>query len=167
MHMADLTGLMAYARSRTGELLEAVAATGRADEALRWRPGPGRANLGWQFMHLAATDHRFETLRLQGIPATDTALAGGYGFGSTPNDAPPNLAEIRATLDRTRAALLKFLATLPEASIDQFPPAPPAGGPVPPARTFREWLTMLAWHEGHHHGQAQLTLNLWKAAHPQ
>jgi uncharacterized damage-inducible protein DinB len=27
-------------------------------------------------------------------------------------------------------------------------------------------LQVVAWHEAHHQGQAHITLNLWKAAHP-
>lgn len=167
MTIADLTGLLAFSRGRIDELAGAIAATGRADDVLRWRPGPGRANLGWQLLHVAATDHRFETVRLQGKPATEAALVADYGFGSAPNDAVPGIEEIVATLARTRASLLAFLGTLPDSALDQRPPAPPPGAPAPPSRTFREWLTLLAWHEGHHHGQAHLTFNLWKAAHPE
>ena len=166
MNVADFVPMLAFTRGRIEELVDAVAATGRAEEVLAWRPGPGRANLGWQLMHVAATDHRFLTLRFQGIPPTEPEFAKAYGFGSTPSDVPPSLEEIRRTQAKHRQALLALLAKLPADGLDQYPPAPPAGMPVPPPRTFREWLTLLVWHEAHHHGQCHLTLNLWKAAHP-
>ena len=31
--------------------------------------------------------------------------------------------------------------------------------------TIRDVLHILSWHEAHHHGQAHLTLNLYRAAH--
>ena len=30
--------------------------------------------------------------------------------------------------------------------------------------TLQQVIELIAWHEGHHHGQAHLTLNLFKAA---
>jgi len=55
-----------------------------------------------------------------------------------------------------------LLATLAEFSDDQL-------GEIPPALAQRGWplltvLHVIAWHEGHHQGQAHLTLNLFKAS---
>ena len=81
-----------------------------------------------------------------------------FAYRSTPDDDIPTPAQIRSTLDARRERLLDYARTLSDEVLDELPPL---GGEW----TYREALKELAWHEGHHHGQAQLTWNLYKGAH--
>jgi hypothetical protein len=110
-------------------------------------------------MHIAATDDRHLNARMRGGEPASPELVRRFAGGSTPDDEVPTLAQVREYVEGQRAALLAHLRTLSEAQIEQKPneQAP---------WTYREWIEVLAWHESHHHGQAHLTFNLYKAAHP-
>ena len=67
--------------------------------------------------------------------------------------------EIHDVLDNSRQHLLSTISTFDDADLET----------VPQHYSDRGWtlakiLEVIAWHEAHHHGQAHLTLNLWKAA---
>jgi uncharacterized damage-inducible protein DinB len=150
-------------RQMTLSLLETIEKSGAdVQQALTWQPGPGRAHIGWQLMHIAATDDRYLNFRLLGKPVErvdDPALVNTFGGGSTPTPANvPAPEQIRATLARTRAKMIAHVQALDPAKLDikPFPDAP---------RTNRTAFQFLAWHEAHHQGQAHLTWNLYKAAH--
>jgi uncharacterized damage-inducible protein DinB len=149
-----------FARGRTLDLLKSVEALGPelSAKALAWRPGPGRAHIGWQLMHIAATDDRYLAVRIKNTTPTDPDFCARYAGGSVPADETVNPADIRNRLEKYRAALLSFVAGIDPSNLDEkpFPDSP---------RTLRESLVLLAWHEGHHQGQAHITLNLFKAAH--
>lgn len=153
----DLAGMMRFVRVRTTGLLDAVAALPDPAKALGWRPGPGRAHVAWQLMHLAATDDRHLNVRMKGGTAAEPEYVRRFAGGSTPDDDVPPVAEVRRYLDERRAALLAHLATLSAADL-LAKPTPEAPWP------YGEWFQVLIWHEAHHHGQAHLTLNLHKAA---
>ena len=60
---------------------------------LAWRPGPGRAHIGWQAMHCAATHDRYLNVGLRGGQPRDAALVANFAGGSTPSDQKvPDLA---------------------------------------------------------------------------
>jgi hypothetical protein len=124
--------------------------------ALGWRPGPGRAHVAWQLMHVAATDDRHLNVRMRGGEAAEPEFVRRFAGGSTPDDQIPPARLIREYLTTQREALLAHLRALSEADLERKPneQAP---------WTYREWVEVLAWHEGHHQGQAHLTLNLYKA----
>ena len=82
-----------------------------------------------------------------------------FAGGSTPDDNIPTLDEIRRYLVARRQEMLDHIRSLDEA---QLPKKPNEQAPW----TYVEWIRLLAWHEAHHQGQAHLTLNLYKAAHP-
>jgi hypothetical protein len=80
--------------------------------ALGWRPGPGRAHIAWQAMHLAATHDRYLNVLLKGGVPEDDQLVKDFAGGSTPSDTKvPTLGEIRKKLDANLAALRAFAAT--------------------------------------------------------
>ncbi len=81
-----------------------------------------------------------------------------FAGGSVPDDAVPELADIRRYLTERRAALLEHLQSLDDGQLEQ---KPNAAAPW----TYREWVKVLTWHEAHHQGQAHLTFNLYRAAH--
>lgn len=156
MTKAALLEFFEFNRKKTLELLDKLAKEPRAQEILGWRPGPGRAHIAWQLMHIAATDDRHVHVRMQGRQPHDESLVKRFAGGSTPDDQIPTLDEIRSYLLSQRQAFLDHYARLGEADL--------ANKPRPEAPwTYHEWIKVLAWHEAHHHGQAHLTFNLYQA----
>jgi uncharacterized damage-inducible protein DinB len=148
-------------RTRTLALLDTIEKLPDPRAALGWRPGPGRAHIAWQLMHIGVTEELFATERLAPHkPGAFTELWPRFRGGSTPDDNIPSAAEIRRVLAEGREHLL---ATLSDFGDDRL-------GEVPEALkerklTIRDVLHILGWHEAHHQGQAHITLNLYKAAH--
>ncbi len=158
MNAADLVNLLELPRRKTLELLDAIARTPDPAAVLGWRPGPGRAHLAWQLMHIAATDDRHLNVRMKGGTARDPERVRRFAGGSVPDDDIPSVEEIRRYLSDRRQDMLDHLRTLRD---DQLPTKPTPEAPW----TYQEWIHVLAWHEGHHQGQAHLTLNLYRATH--
>jgi hypothetical protein len=157
MNQRDLAWLMEFARKKTDELIAAIEKEPDPQKMLGWRPGPGRAHIAWQLMHVGATDDRHLNFRMTDGKIVREDYVKRFGGGSTVDDDIPPLAEIRRYLSERRAAILAHLAALPDAALTT--------KPKPDAMwAYDEWYRLLAWHEGHHHGQAHLTLNLYKAA---
>ncbi len=154
-----MLALLKASRQRTLDTLQKIEAEPDPGAVLRWRPGPGRANVAWQLMHAGATEELFATERL--IPGSKAAfgdLIPRYQGGSTPDDNVPPPAQIRQFLGDTRAHLEATLRRYRDDQLDQIPePIAERGW------TMRTVLQVLAWHEAHHQGQAHLTYNLWKA----
>lgn len=146
-------------RDRTLGLLDKVGQQPDPQQVLAWRPGPGRAHIGWQLMHIAITEELFATERLTPDRQPGFAeLLPRFRGGSTPDDQPPTADEIRRVLDESRAHLLATLADYGDARLAEVPPALAAR-----KLTVRDVLAVLGWHEAHHQGQAHLTLNLYLA----
>ena len=109
-------------------------------------------------MHIAATDDRHLNARMKGGEPISSDFVRRFAGGSTPDDATPALAEIRRYMDERRADLLKHLKGLSDADLPN--------KPNPQAQwNYEQWFKVLSWHEAHHHGQAHLTFNLYRAAH--
>lgn len=160
--MSELNTLLAgleFSRNRLLGLLESIEKSGQdVATVLAWRPGPGRAHLGWQAMHCAATHDRYVNVRLKGGAAQDAALVEKFAGGSTPSDTDvPTLADIRDKLASHFENMKSFLKTADLNQKTEFP-----GGVV---RTIGESVQLLTWHEAHHQGQMHLTWNLYKGAH--
>ena len=156
MNNADLEQLLNLSRRRTLDLLDAVAAAADPAAVLGWRPGPGRAHLAWQLMHVAATEDRHLNVRMTARPPAEPDLVRRFASGSVPDDDVPPLAIVRRYLTDRRDALLAHLRSLPAAALaakpnDQAPYA------------YHDWFQVLALHEAHHLGQAHLTVNLYRA----
>ncbi len=150
----------AFYRKRTLDLLDKIAAEPDPTAVLGWRPGPGRAHIGWQLMHIGVTEEIFATERLNPArPAAFTDLWPRFRGGSTPDDNIPTVDEIRTVLAESREHLLETLATYPEDRLEEIPAALQARG-----LTVRDCLYVIGWHEAHHHGQAHITFNLYKAS---
>jgi hypothetical protein len=109
-------------------------------------------------MHVAATDDRHLYARMRSGQPREPEHVRRFAGGSTPDDTIPTLEEIRRYLADRRGELLAHLEQLDEAALDAKP-----NDQAP--WVYREWFQVLAWHEAHHHGQAHLTLNLYRAAH--
>ena len=148
-----------FNRPRTLGLLDKIEAERESQKVLGWRPGPGRAHIAWQLMHIGITEELFATERL--VPGTKPAfadLAPRFKGGSTPDDEIPQASLIRRVLSESREHLLQTLSRFSDKDL----------GVIPEAFKERKMalvdiLNIIAWHEAHHQGQAHITLNLYKA----
>jgi hypothetical protein len=150
MTFADLIEVLDFSRQKTLALLDTLAKQPNPQAVLGWRPGPGRAHVAWQLMHIAATDDRHVHVRMTGGQPREPELVRRFAGGSTPDDSVPTLDDIRRYLTSQRAEVLDHVKKLPDSALatkpnDQAP------------WTYREWLKILAWHEAHHQGQAHIS----------
>jgi uncharacterized damage-inducible protein DinB len=148
-----------YNRTKTLATLDKVAAEPDPRRVLAWRPGPGRAHIGWQLMHVAITEDLFASERL--APEKQgkfTALWPRFRGGSTPDDDVPSLDTIRQTLEVSRASLLDTLSQIGDERLGEIP-----ASLAERKLTIQDVLHILGWHESHHQGQAHITFNLYKA----
>lgn len=162
MDAQTLLAALEFSRARLLGILDTIEKSGQDPvKVLSWRPGPGRAHIGWQAMHCAATHDKYLNFGiLQGSPK-DAELVTNFGGGSTPSDTNvPDLALIRKKLAAAYEPLKKFASEQTPQSLERLAPGP--GGKM---RSLGEAITLLAWHEAHHQGQIHLTWNLYKAAH--
>lgn len=149
-----------FNRQRTLALLDTIEKEPRPQEVLAWRPGPGRAHIGWQLMHVAVTEEIFATERLAPEkPRQHEALWPRFRGGSTPDDDVPTAAQIRQVLAEARESMLATLSTFDESRLGEIPP-----GLAQRKLSLLDVLHIIGWHEGHHQGQAHITLNLYRAA---
>jgi hypothetical protein len=155
----DLIEMLDFNRTKTLAFIDGLAKVGDVQKALAWRPGPGRAHIAWQLMHIAATDDRHVHVRMgpPGGQPQDAEFVRRFAGGSTPDDEIPSVDVIKAYLDAQRKNVTAFLKTLDAKTLltkpnDQAP------------WNYADWVKVLAWHEAHHQGQAHLTLNMYKAA---
>ena len=152
-----------FNRSRTLAKLDEIAKLPDPQSVLGWRPGPGRAHIAWQLMHIGITEELFATERLVvGAKPGFADLVPRFKGGSTPDDEIPAAGLIRRVLEESRAHLLATLSTFNDQDLGAVPEALPE-----PMRqrmpTIMHVLQIIAWHEPHHQGQAHITFNLWKA----
>lgn len=158
MNASDLQSILDRSRRKTLEMLDSIAHRPDPAVILGWRPGPGRAHIAWQLMHIAATDDRHLNVRMTGSQAREPGFVQRFAGGSVPDDDLPSLDVLRQYLTERRHDLLEHLRGL---SPEQLMAKPTPEAPW----TYHEWFQVLAWHEAHHHGQAHLTLNLYRALH--
>jgi len=154
------TGIWQANRARTLTALDAIAELPNSVDVLGWRPGAGRAHIGWQLMHIGVAEELFASERIPGTPSEDAETVARFRGGSTPDDDIPSVDDIRRLLETSRERLLKVISQFTDDDLDT----------VPEPMQQRGWtlgtiLQVLAWHEPHHQGQAHITLNLWKADH--
>lgn len=148
-----------FNRTRTLGLLDKIDALPRPGEALFFRPGPGRAPMGWQLMHVGITEEIFATERL--APEKSHAFAElwpRFRGGSVPDDQPLDSRELRNVLEQSRKHLFDTLNRFTDANLGDIPAALRDRG-----LTMLDVLHILSWHEAHHQGQAHITFNLYQA----
>jgi len=150
-----------FYRGRTLGLLDNIEKLPNAQEVLAWRPGSGRAHIGWQLTHVGVTEEIFASERLAPHKAgAFTELWPRFRGGSTPDDDVPSPAVIRRVLNEGREHLLATLADFGDDRLEEIPAAL-----AERKLTVRDVLYILGWHEAHHQGQAHITFNLYKASH--
>lgn len=145
-------------RTKTLAKLDEIAKLPNPALVLGWRPGPGRAHLAWQFLHIGITEELFATERLMGTVPAFPDMIPRFRGGSTPDENIPEIDRIRDVLDASRTHLRQTISTLQESDLTVIPPAMKERG-----LNIGQILQLLSWHEAHHQGQAHITLNLWKA----
>jgi uncharacterized damage-inducible protein DinB len=149
----------AFYRQRTLALLDRIAQEPNPRAVLAWRPGVGRAHVGWQLVHIGVTEDIFASERLapdkKGLFAD---LWPRFRGGSMPDDDVPAIETIRHVLSQSRASLLDTLARYGDERLGEIPAAL-----AERKLTILDVLHLVGWHEAHHHGQAHITLNLYKA----
>lgn len=157
-YIENVLSLYEMNRERTLATLDAIAEMDNPDAVLAWRPGPGRAHIGWQLMHVAVTEELFATERLLGTAPGMGNLIERFRGGSTPDENVPTVDALREALASTREHLFATFRQLSDNDLDNVPaPLQERGW------TLRKTLQIICWHEAHHQGQAHITLNLYKA----
>jgi uncharacterized damage-inducible protein DinB len=148
-----------FYRKRTFDLLSKIEQEPEPPRVLGWRPGPGRAHIAWQLMHIGVTEEIFATERLAPHKAGQwTELWPRFRGGSTPDDNTPSAGEIRELLLASRQHLLHTLKEYGDDRLSEVPEALKARN-----LTVRDVLSLIGWHEAHHQGQAHITYNLYRA----
>ncbi|HWY87239.1 MAG TPA: DinB family protein, partial [Gemmataceae bacterium] len=84
MTFADLIEILDFNRQKTLALLENLAKQPNVPAILGWRPGPGRAHVAWQLMHIAATDDRHVHVRMTGGQPQEPELVRRFRFLGLP-----------------------------------------------------------------------------------
>lgn len=159
--VATQTEVYRFNRNRTLALLDSIEQLPDPQGALAWRPGPGRAHIGWQLMHIGVTEEIFASELLAPDKAGQwTDLWPRFRGGSTPDDNVPTPNEIRDVLAGARERMLDTLSLYGDDRLTEIPEALKARN-----LTVRDVLYIIGWHEAHHQGQAHAVLNLYKAAH--
>jgi uncharacterized damage-inducible protein DinB len=149
----------AFHRARTLSLLDKIDQESDPQAVLSWRPGEGRAHIGWQLMHVGITEEIFAAERLAQKHGTWTDLWPRFRGGSTPEDTAPQAAQIREVLEGSRAHLHETLRDLEGIDLESLPVGWKDRG-----LSIRQVLALIGWHEAHHQGQAHITYNLYRAA---
>jgi DinB superfamily len=161
MDQATILASLDFSRARLNGTLDAIEKAGQdPKKVLGFRPGPGRAHIGWQFMHCAATHDRYLNVRLKGGVEADAKFVATYAGGSMPSDQiVPTFAEIRERLEATYKPFREYVASQKSSDMDRQIPFPNNT-----SRSLGESLILMAWHEAHHQGQIHITWNIYKAA---
>ena len=149
-----------FNRGRTLGLLDRIEQMAEPQAVLGWRPGPGRAHIGWQLTHIGVTEELFAVDRLAKKEGQFQQLWDRFKGGSTPDDDIPTAGQIRDVLAGGREGLLATLSEQAEGKLDDIVWEARDGRRL----TLRATLQIINWHEAHHQGQAHITLNLYNAA---
>jgi hypothetical protein len=161
MDRDTLLAQLDFTRSRLLATLDSIEKSGQdLNKVMSYRPGPGRAHIGWQFMHCAATHDRYLNANIHKAPPKDEKLVSDFAGGSTPSDQNvPTAALIREKLTETFTPFREFIASMRDEDL-----AVKFVGRDGKERTLGEAIVLMAWHEAHHQGQIHLTWNIYKAA---
>jgi hypothetical protein len=161
MDRDTLLAQLDFSRTRLLATLDAIEKSGQdVSKVLAYRPGPGRAHIGWQFMHCAATHDRYLNANIRKTAPKDEKLVNDFAGGSTPSDQNvPTASQIREKLTQTFTPFREYVASLRAEDL-----AAKFVGRDGKERSVGEAITLLCWHEAHHQGQIHLTWNIYKAA---
>src|SRR5437868_3995299 len=115
-----------FNRPRTLAVLDRIEKENDPRTVLGWRPGPGRAHIAWQLMHIGITEELFATERLVvGAKPAFTDLVPRFKGGSTPDDEIPAASLIRRVLEESRAHFLQTISRFSDTDLSKTPEAMP------------------------------------------
>ena len=150
-----------FNRSRVLAMLDDIDQLDDPAEALGWRPGDGRAHIAWQMMHVGISEEIFATDWIaQSDDSPHRDKWSRFRGGSTPDDDIPSLEEIRTVLADGRRQLLEKLDGYDDSQLDDIVWH---HEDMNVDFSLLTVLHIIGYHEGHHQGQAHITLNLYKA----
>lgn len=155
-----ISQLLEFNRIMTLKMLDEIDQLNDPLSALAHRPGPQRAHIAWQLMHVAITEELFATDRLRKTPSDLTDWFPQFQKGSIADSNIPSVDVIRTILAQSRKNLLETISLITEEELDQVP-----AGLADRGWTNQTALQIICWHEPHHQGQAHLLFNSWKAEH--
>ncbi len=153
--------VMDFCRTRTLATLDEIAKLSDPLAVLGWRPGAGRAHIGWQLTHIGITEELTATERMLEVLPAFADMVPRFKFGSVPDDNIPSVDLIREVLTESRQHVHGCFSRLSDSDLETIPNWYRERG-----WNIRRILQLLIWHEAHHQGQAHMTFNLWKANHP-
>src|SRR5580658_273859 len=112
MDKNTLIAALDFSHTRLLDELATIEKSGQdMTKVLAWRPGPGRAHLGWQFTHCAATHERY--VKKQTNEPMDERLVADFAGGSTPSDSNvPTVETIRPLLESKYQAFKAWVSRL-------------------------------------------------------
>lgn len=144
MEIRSVEGFLGYfegIRQRTRRVVERI-----PDEAIEWRPAPGRFSFGDLIRHLGATERWMFAENVAGRPSRYP----GHG-----PELAPDPEAVRAYLDRMHAEAVEIFRSLSDHEL--------RGRCLTPAgieMTTWKWLRAMVEHEVHHRGQLFLMLGM-------
>lgn len=159
--ISTMLDVLELTRTRTLATLDEIAKLPDPSAVLGWRPGPGRAHIGWQLTHIGITEELTSTERMLGTSPAFPDLVPRFKFGSVPDDNIPSVELIRQVLSDSRQHVQSCFSKLNDDVLEKIPDWYKERG-----WNIRRILQILIWHEAHHQGQAHITFNLWKANQP-
>lgn len=139
--MKEFLGYFEGIRRRTRRVVERV-----PDEAMEWRPAPGRFSFGDLIRHLGATERFMFAENVAGRPSRYP----GHG-----PELAPDPEAVRRFLDRMHAESVEIFRSLADEEL-QRRCVTPAGIEM----AAWKWLRAMVEHEVHHRGQLFLMLGM-------
>lgn len=147
-----------FNRTMTLKLLEELSQLKNPEQALAYQPGPQRAHIGWQLMHIAITQEVFATKRLRDAVSDLSDWIPLFQKGSVAGSKIPTTDVIYEVLFQSRTNLTDTISQITEDQLELIPDGLKERG-----WSNRTALQVLCWHEAHHQGQAHLLFNSCKA----
>src|SRR6478752_740863 len=110
--------VMELNRTRTLATLDEIAKLPDPSSVLGWRPGAGRAHIGWQLTHIGITEELTSTERMHGTAPAFAELVPRFKFGSIPDDNIPTVDLIREVLSESRLHVENCFSKIQETDLD-------------------------------------------------
>ena len=148
-----------FSRARLLKTLDEVEASPKAAEAIQWSMpfGRGRAHIGWQMMHCAATLDRYLNVRILGGKPHKAGLVEHYAGGSESKpDRIVTPTEIREALAETVGPYFEYFLNMSPEKLHEKPNEAAD-------RTHLDMMMLMNWHEAHHQGQCHIIWNSFRA----
>lgn len=137
--------LLEFVRTQSNKAINDI-----PENRLTFQPSPTDNHALWVMGHLAATDAWVAgVLGVAGVNVPES-IQKAFGMGSKPGPTGnPPAAEVRRAFDQSRAAIVAWLTSAPDAALETDLTEKTGGF----ASDAIDVMHKLAWHEGWHMGQ--------------